>query len=403
MLTVMSSAPIVAAERERAQALARRFEQCAGTPPEGVWAAPGRANLLGEHTDYNAGFALPFGIEQCACVAVRRRSDARLRLWSEQAGALELSLTDLTGEQMAGWAAYVAGSAWAASEAGARATGFDLLLDSDVPMGAGLSSSAAVECATLSALAELWSFARSPLELARLGQRAENQVAGVPCGLMDQLASMSAEPGRVLWVDFQSSSVTPLELPLAAAELGLLVIDTRAPHQLADGAYAERRRACQEAARALGVETLRDADVTSLAVAPEAAAPSLRPEWRRRARHVITENARVLAAVEILRMPGPAARLQRLGPLLSASHASLRDDFEVSVPHLDVAQVSAMSAGALGARLMGGGFGGSVLALVPNAAQAAVADAVRAAFRERGWSEPGLFPARPAAGARRLL
>jgi len=399
----MPLAPIVLApERERAQALARRFEKRAGAPPEGVWAAPGRANLLGEHTDYNAGFALPFGIEQCACVAVRRRSDARLRLWSEQAGATELSLADLTGERISGWAAYVAGSAWAASEAGARATGFDLLLDSDVPMGAGLSSSAAVECATLSALAELWSFARSPLELARLGQRAENHVAGVPCGLMDQLASMSAEPGRVLWVDFQSSSVTPLDLPLASAGLELLVIDTRAPHQLADGAYAERRRACQEAARSLGVETLRDADVTSLAVAP-GAAPSLGPEWRRRARHVVTENARVLAAVEILRQPGPASRLQRLGPLLSASHASLRDDFEVSVPHLDVAQVAAESSGALGARLMGGGFGGSVLALVPDAAEAAVASAVRAAFVERGWSEPALFPARPAAGARRLL
>jgi len=207
----------------------------------------------------------------------------------------------------------------------------------------------------------------------------------------------------VLWVDFQSSSVTPLDLPLASAGLELLVIDTRAPHQLADGAYAERRRACQEAARALGVETLRDADVTSLAAAPGAAAPSLSPEQLRRARHVITENARVLSAVEILRAPGPAARLRRLGPLLSASHASLRDDFEVSVPHLDVAQATAESAGALGARLMGGGFGGSVLALVPAAAEAAVASALRAAFRAQGWSEPGLFLARPAAGARRLL
>jgi len=399
MLPEMPLAPIVTAPQlERAQDLARRFEKCAGAPPEGVWAAPGRANLLGEHTDYNAGFALPFGIEQCACVAVRRRSDARLRLWSEQAGATELTLSDLTGERISGWAAYVAGSAWAAIEAGAQPSGLDLLLDSDVPMGAGLSSSAAVECATLSALAALWSFARSPLELARLGQRAENQVAGVPCGLMDQLASLSAEPGRVLWVDFQSSCVTPLELPLAAAGLELLLVDTRAPHQLADGAYAERRRACQEAARALGVASLRDADAAALE-----RATALRPEWRRRARHVITENARVLSAVEILRGPGPASRLQRLGPLLSASHASLRDDFEVSVPHLDVAQATAEAAGALGARLMGGGFGGSVIALVPGAAQGAVASALAAAFQARGWSEPGLLPARPAAGARRLL
>jgi galactokinase len=378
-------------------ALARRFEQLAAAAPEGVWAAPGRANLIGEHTDYNAGYALPFGIEQRARVAVRRRPDERLRLWSEQAGTLELSLSDLRGQRMSGWAAYVAGSAWAAIDAGANATGFDLLLDSDVPIGAGLSSSAAVECATLAALAELWGFARSPLELARLGQRAENQVAGVPCGLLDQLAAMCARPSQVLWVDFEALSFTPLELPLAAAGLELWAVDTRAPHQLADGAYAERRHACQQAARVLGVESLRHADLASLARA------ALPPEWQRRARHVITENARVLAAVEVLREPGPAARLERLGPLLSASHASLRDDFQVSVPQLDVAQAAAEAAGALGARLMGGGFGGSVLALVPLAARDAVASAVLGAFRAHGWAAPGLFPVRPAAGAERVL
>jgi len=382
---------------ERARALARRFEQRAGCAPEGVWAAPGRANLIGEHTDYNAGFALPFGIEQRARVAVRRRPDPRLRLWSEQAGTIELSLSDLRGQRISGWAAYVAGAAWAAIEAGADATGFDLLLDSDVPMGAGLSSSAALECATLAALAELWNFPRSPLELARLAQRAENQVAGVPCGLMDQLAAMCARPAHVLWVDFEAVSFTPLELPLAEAGLELLVVDTRAPHQLADGAYAERRQACQQAARALGVEALRHADLESLGRA------ELSPEWRRRARHVISENARVLRAVEILREAGPAARLGRLGPLLSASHASLRDDFEVSVPHLDVAQAAAEAAGALGARLMGGGFGGSVLALVPRAARDAVAGAVLDAFGEHGWAAPALFSVRPAAGAERVL
>ena len=382
---------------ERAQQLARLFEQRAGEPPEGVWAAPGRANLIGEHTDYNAGFALPFGIEQCALVAVRRRTDRALRLASVQSGERELSLGELTGERMAGWAAYVAGSAWSLIEAGAQPSGFELLLDSDVPMGAGLSSSAALECATLVALAELWRFSTPRIELARLAQRAENQVAGVPCGLMDQLASICAEPDRVLCVDFQSTAVAPVELPLEAAGLELLVVDTRAPHQLADGAYAERRRSCQEAARALGVPTLRDAKLESLTRA------ALPPEGQRRARHVISENARVLAAVGILREDAPASRLQRLGMLLSASHASLRDDFEVSVPHLDVAQATAESAGALGARLMGGGFGGSVLALVPSAARRAVESTLRAAFRERGWSEPGLFSARPSAGARRVL
>jgi len=208
---------------------------------------------------------------------------------------------------------------------------------------------------------------------------------------------MCAQPARVLYVDFQSTTVAPLELPLAAAGLELLVVDTRAPHQLADGAYAERRRACQEAARVLGVPTLRGAQLEALAGA------ALSPEGRRRARHVISENARVLAAVELLRDAAPATRLERLGRLLSASHASLRDDFEVSVPHLDVAQSTAEQAGALGARLMGGGFGGSVLALVPSVARAAVESSLRAAFHERGWSEPGVFSARPAAGARRVL
>jgi galactokinase len=208
---------------------------------------------------------------------------------------------------------------------------------------------------------------------------------------------MCARPSQVLWVDFEAVSFTPLELPLAEAELELLVVDTRAPHQLADGAYAERRHACQQAARALGVEALRHADLASLARA------ALPPEWQRRARHVITENARVLSAVEILREPGPAARLERLGPLLSASHASLRDDFEVSVPHLDVAQAAAEAAGALGARLMGGGFGGSVLALVPRRDRDAVQAAVLDAFREQGWAAPGLFSVRPAAGAERVL
>jgi galactokinase len=384
---------------ERGRRLAARFEARVQAEPEGVWSAPGRANLIGEHTDYNAGYALPFGIEQRALVAVRRRSDERLRLWSEQTGGAELTLADLSGELMGGWAAYVAGVAWAALEAGAQGTGFDLLLDSDVPMGAGLSSSAAVECAALVALAELWGFERSSLQLAQLAQRAEQRVAGVPCGLMDQLTSLHAQAERVLWVDFQSSSVTPLELPLAAVGLSLLVVDTRAPHQLADGAYAERRQACQQAARALGVATLRDVDAAALA----RAGAQLQPVQLRRARHVVSENERVLAAVQLLQAGAAEASLARLGPLLSASHASLRDDFEVSVPHLDVAQQAAEAAGALGARMIGGGFGGSVLALLPSAAGEAVAAAVRAAFRAHGWHEPGLFPARPAAGAGRLL
>ncbi|MEY4550644.1 MAG: hypothetical protein RL685_6839, partial [Pseudomonadota bacterium] len=372
---------------ERAAALAWRFEQRFGAAPEGVWAAPGRANLIGEHTDYNAGFALPFGLEQRALVALRRRNDARLVLCSEQAGASELGLAELRGQRIAGWPAYVAGVAWAAMDAGAQGTGFELLLDSDVPMGAGLSSSAALECAVLVALAELWGFVRTPLELALLAQRAEQRVAGVPCGLMDQLTSMCAQQSQILCIDFGSASVTPLPLPLAEARLELWMIDTRAPHQLADGAYAERRAACQDAARALGVSTLREADASLLS----SAVGRLSKLAERRARHVISENARVLEAVGILSGAGPASRLELLGPLLSASHSSLQRDFEVSVPQLDVAQAAAEAAGALGARLIGGGFGGSVLALTPAGAGDELATAVSREFALRGWAAPRLF------------
>jgi galactokinase len=395
-------------ELPRATALARAFESEVGAPPEGVWGAPGRVNLIGEHTDYNEGFALPLGIEQRALVAVRRRQDDELRLWSRQAGRQRVKLSELAPGKISGWAAYVGGAAWAAVMDGARATGLDLLLDSDVPMGAGLSSSAAVECASLVAMADLWGFSRSKVQLARLAQRAEVEVAGVPCGLMDQLTSMCAGPGEALWLDFRSLDIERLALPLDAAGLELLVIDTRAPHQLADGAYAERRQACQAAARALGVTALRDATLDALADA----ASKLGSEHHRRARHVITENARVLAAVAVLKDAAigqgtaaharAASELARLGPLLSASHASLRDDFEVTVPELDGAAEAAERAGALGARMIGGGFGGSVLALVRRADFDTVAAAVQAAFKEQRWTAPRSFRARAGSGAGRL-
>lgn len=395
--------PVSPQALERAQKLARDFEAECGGPPEGVWAAPGRVNLIGEHTDYNDGFALPFGIEQRAVVAVGRRTDGELRLVSKQAGRERLKLADVAPGRVSGWAAYVAGAAWAALDDGALGTGLDVLLDSDVPMGAGLSSSAAVECASLLAMAELWGFSRQRVELARLAQRAETKVAGVPCGLMDQLTSLSALPGHALRLDFRTFGVEPLPLPLDAAALDLLVIDTRAPHQLADGEYAERRQACQRAAEVLGVPALRDADVAML----DAAASALGDEHLRRARHVVTENLRVLEAVRILRRsatsPRDAAALEQLGPLLSASHTSLKLDFEVTVPRLDVAAEVAEEAGALGARMIGGGFGGSVLALVRRAELARVAQAVAAAFAERAWEEPRAFRALPGEGAGRLL
>jgi len=223
-------------------------------------------------------------------------------------------------------------------------------------------------------------------------------VAGVPCGLMDQLTSMCAQAGHALSVDFRSLAVEPVPLPLGAAGLALLVIDTRAPHELAEGAYAERRRHCHDAAQALGLPSLRDASL------PLLARLDARPLEQRRARHVVSENARVEQSLRILRgaEAGEVQRLAALGPLLSASHASLRDDFEVTVPHLDVAADTAEHAGALGARMVGGGFGGSVLALVAEDRREAVTRAVDAAYAARGWQPPRCFSALPGPGAARV-
>jgi galactokinase len=386
---------------QRARRLAEAFRNELGAAAEGVWSAPGRVNLIGEHTDYNDGLALPMGIQHRALVAVRRRGDTKLRLVSRQAGATELDLSQLVPGGIQGWAAYVAGSVWAAVEDGASATGLDVLLDSDVPMGAGLSSSAAVECSTLLAVSELWGHQRSRLDLARLAQRAEIEVAGVPCGLMDQLTSMSARSGHALAVDFRSLAVEHVPLPLEHAGLALLVIDTRSPHELNEGQYAERRRTCQNAARELGLASLRDASEASLSRLAAA-----HPLELRRARHVISENARVTESLAILRAAqssGQATRLAALGPILTAGHASLRDDFEVTVPRLDVAAEFAERNGALGARMVGGGFGGSVIAIVPSHDLEPIAAAVGRQYEARGWEAPRAFRALPGNGAERLL
>jgi galactokinase len=251
------------------------------------------------------------------------------------------------------------------------------------------------------ALAELWGWAAPRLALAHWAQRAEAEFAGVPCGLLDQIASLCASAGRALLIDFEALQFESLELNLSGAGLELWIIDTLHPRALATGAYRARRESCEEAARALGVSSLRHARLAALELRHE----RLAPECQRRARHVLTENARVLAAAQLLReirAGADPARLGELGPLLSRSHASLRDDFEVSVPALDVAVASAEGAGALGARLIGGGFGGSVLALVPRGRSAAVQSAVSAAFQAHGWAEPALLSVRPGSPASRL-
>ncbi len=366
------------------------FRETYGHEPDGVWHAPGRVNLIGEHTDYNDGLVLPFALAQGVTVAASRRDDGVLELRSVQS-AEAARVTDPVPGSVGGWAAYAAGVAWALREAGHDVGGASLLVDSDLPQGAGLSSSAALECAVAVALCGLYDLDLPRLDLARIAQRAENDFAGMPCGILDQSASLLCEEGHALLLDCRSglSSQVPLDL----TGLTVLVIDTRAAHELLDGEYAARRAACEKAAERLGVPALRD--VTDLA---GALASLDDPVLRRRTQHVVTENHRVEATVGLLR----AGVVAEVGALLTACHLSLRDQFEVSWPEADVAVQEAVRAGARGARMVGGGFGGSVIALVPEGRVPAVSDAVTAAYAARGWEAPHFLEAAPSAGARRV-
>jgi galactokinase len=372
----------------------RLFEECYGTEPDGIWHAPGRVNLIGEHTDYNDGFALPFAIGSGVFVAAAARPDGLVALSSRQysGSTVTVPVAALAPGRVTGWAAYPAGMVWALNAAGYHAGGASLAIDADLPTGAGLSSSAALEGAAGLALCDLGRLALPRAELAAIGRRAENDFVGAPTGIMDQLAVLLGEAGQALLLDCRAGTAEPVPLDPAAAGLVLLIIDTRVQHELTDGGYGARRRACEDAARALGVGSLRD--VTDAGAADLLTDPVL----RRRARHVVSENGRVLATAELLR----AGQLPSVGPLLTASHDSLRDDFEVSWPEADAAVEAAIAAGALGARMTGGGFGGSVIALVPAAVEADVAAAVAARFARATWQSPSITPTRPSPCARRV-
>ncbi len=367
-----------------------------GGAPDGVWMAPGRANLMGEHTDYNDGFVLPFALGQGVTVAAARRAGRRLAVCSRQepAGA-EVDLDGLAPGRVTGWAAYPAGVAWALEAAGHRLPGACVAIDSDLPAGAGLSSSAALECATALALTSLGELDISRGELVTLARRAENEFVGVPSGIMDQSASLLCQAGHALLLDCRSLETSEVPFDPAAAAAGLLLVNTRAEHELTDGEYGRRRAECEEAARRLGVPSLRY--LTDLADTGRLADPVL----RRRARHVVADDQRVLQVVALLRSAA-AGTYRDIGALLAQAHASLRDDFEVSWPEADAAVEAALAAGAFGARMIGGGFGGSVLALVPAAAAGPVREAVTGTFGRHGWTEPEFLDAVPAASARRL-
>ncbi|MFG2908903.1 galactokinase [Kitasatospora sp. NPDC048286] len=371
------------------------FTELYGRPAEGEWAAPGRVNLIGEHTDYNLGFVLPIALPQTVRAQAARREDGLLRLWSAQGGELvTLPVDDLAPGSVSGWAGYPAGVVWALREAGHPVGGADLRLDSDVPSGAGLSSSAALECVVAAAYNDLYGLGIPAAELAVLAQRAENAFVGVPCGIMDQMASTCCRPGAALFLDSRDLTMRQVPFDLAGAGLALLVLDTRVKHDLGDGAYAALRAGCERAAALLGLPALRSLQPSALADALTRLPSELVPLVR----HVITENARVEAAVAHL----DAGDLAALGPILTAGHASLRDDYRVSCPETDLAVEAALAAGAHGARMTGGGFGGSVIALVDAAAAERVAAEVTAAFRDAGYAEPRTLTAVPAEGARRV-
>ena len=374
------------------------------------WHAPGRVNLIGEHTDYNDGYVLPIAIDFGVTATVEARTDRLLRMTSAQsdAGVVEVSIDGLSPGCVDGWAAYVAGVVWALQQKGITVGGADVHVDGNVPAGSGLSSSAALECSVAAALADAYELGLSRRELVQVTKLSENVFVGVPNGIMDQSASLLATQGHALFLDARTLATEQVPFDLAAHGLALLVIDSKTPHALVDGEYAERRRSCEAAALALGVPALRDvpSDGFDGAGLDATLARIADPVVRRRARHIVTDNARVLQTVALLRAGHP----RDIGPLLCASHGSMRDDFEITAPQVDLAQQVALEAGALGARMTGGGFGGCVIALVeadghsgqsgPAAGgPATVGAAVAEAFAAAGYAAPVPFVVSAAPGA----
>ncbi|MBX7552329.1 galactokinase [Streptomyces sp. tea 10] len=382
-----------------AQQVAARFAELYGAAPQGVWAAPGRVNLIGEHTDYNDGFVMPFALPHRATAAVSRRDDGVLRLHSADIGgdAVELRLDALAPGSDANWTAYPTGVVWALREAGHGITGADVHLSSTVPTGAGLSSSAALEVVIALALNDLYGLGLKRWQLARLCQRAENVYVGAPTGIMDQTASACCEAGHALFLDTRDLSQQQIPFDLAAEGLRLLVVDTQVKHAHSGGEYGKRRAGCEKGAALLGVDALRDIPYADLDAALERLGDE--EEVRRLVRHVVTEDQRVERVVGLLR----AGETRAIGPVLTEGHASLRDDFRISCPELDLVVDTALAAGALGARMTGGGFGGSAIVLADATEVDTLTKAIEEAFANAGFTPPRAFEAVPSAGAGRVV
>ena len=380
----------------QAENVVHRFTELTGQAPRGVWFAPGRVNLIGEHTDYNDGFVMPFALGLGATLAASPRPDDRVRVDSldlhETVELAELRPYDQV-PATTGWAAYLAGVVWALRQAGHEVGGIDMVLASDVPIGAGLSSSAAIECAVVAACCDLFDLEITPVDRAKLARVAENAFVGAPTGLLDQAASTLCQRDHALFLDCRTLETRPVPLPLDAQGLEILVLDTHTPHSHVDGEYAERRATCEAAAAVLGVPALRDVDDL------QAALEVLRePLQVKRVRHVVTEDTRVLEAVEL----GSQGRLRDLGPLLDASHASMRDDFEITVPAVDTLAAALEDGGAYGARMTGGGFGGCVIALIDSGRVDDAVELAKQRAAKGGFAQPEPFVALASEGAKRL-
>ena len=392
------------------------FKQAYGTEPDGVWAAPGRVNLIGEHTDYNAGLCLPIALPHRTFVALKPREDAQVRIISDIAPDRieQADLDGLKARGVDGWAAYPVGVAWALREAGFDAVkGFDAAFASCVPLGSGLSSSAAMTCSTALALDDVYGLGYGSTDAGRVtlidaAIKSENDMAGASTGGLDQNASMRCTEGHAILLDCRPGlsaleSVSQQVFDLDKYGLELLVVDTQAPHQLNDGQYAERRSTCEKAAELLGEANLRVvADRVNAADDPQAALDEVLgkfddPTMVRRVRHVITEIGRVTEFVDAF----AKGDIDKAGDLFNASHDSLRDDYQVTVPELDTAVNVARAHGAYGARMTGGGFGGSIIALVDKGHGQEIAQLIADEFEAQGFHAPRALAAYAAPSASR--
>ena len=370
----------------------KKFLETFGAEPDLVAAAPGRVNLIGEHIDYSDGFVLPFAIKDRTLVAARKRNDSTVRIASAQRRnkIVTVDINQVKPGLKGEWERYALGVLWAMG----IKEGVDLLIDGNVPLGAGLSSSAALECSVATAMNHLFDLGFNLEELARLTQKAENQYVGVPCGIMDQSVSLMATQGSALLLDCRDLSTKNISFDVASNGLELLIIDTQAHHALTDGGYAERRASCESVVVKLGITSLRELSMEQL----ENSRALLTETEFVRARHAVTEMKRVLECVDAL----SNSDFEKVGHLINQSHTSLRDDYTVSCPELDTAVEAALSAGALGARMVGGGFGGSAIALIQASKTKETIKLIEKAFSNKGFKAPRFFASLPSQGAELL-